>query len=104
VRWSLGVCKTHTRAGRPPTNGNVEALQRTILDECWRPAFARSLYVRFTDVRRELDTYLHFQRRPLLPWSTDARAASPLISPTVRAQRWRRDEQELSANFEDGPY
>lgn len=29
----------HTRihAGRPQTNGNVEALHRTILDECWRP-------------------------------------------------------------------
>ncbi len=37
----------HTRihAGRPQTNGNVEALHKTILDECWRPAFARYLYL-----------------------------------------------------------
>jgi transposase len=28
-------------AGRPQTNGNVAALHKTILDECWRPAFAR---------------------------------------------------------------
>ena len=32
---------TSIRAGRPQTNGNVEALHKTILDECWRPAFAR---------------------------------------------------------------
>lgn len=52
----------HTRihAGRPQTNGNVEALHKTILDECWRPAFARYLQPRLTGLRRELDTYLRF--------------------------------------------
>lgn len=54
-------CK-HTRihAGRPQTNGNVEALHRTILDECWRPAFARYLQPRLSGLRCELDTYLLF--------------------------------------------
>ena len=52
----------HTRihAGRPQTNGHVEALHKIILDECWRPAFARYLYPRYTGLRRELDTYLAF--------------------------------------------
>jgi transposase len=52
----------HTRihAGRPQTNGNVEALHKTILDECWRPAFARYMQPRLTGLRRELDTYLRF--------------------------------------------
>ncbi|HEY7892959.1 MAG TPA: integrase core domain-containing protein, partial [Solirubrobacteraceae bacterium] len=52
----------HTRihAGRPQTNGHVEALHKTILDECWRPAFARYLYPRYSGLRRELDTYLRF--------------------------------------------
>jgi transposase InsO family protein len=52
----------HSRihAGRPQTNGHVEALHKTILDECWRPAFARYLYPRYTGLRRELDTYLAF--------------------------------------------
>jgi len=52
----------HSRihAGRPQTNGNVEALHKTILDECWRPAFARYLYPTLTGLRRELDTYLTF--------------------------------------------
>jgi hypothetical protein len=31
-------------AARYGLNGNVEALHKTILDECWRPAFARNLY------------------------------------------------------------
>ena len=31
------------RAGRPQTNGCVERVQQTILDECWKPAFARYL-------------------------------------------------------------
>src|ERR1043166_1097117 len=52
----------HTRihAGRPQTNGHVEALHKTILDECWRPAFARYLYLRFQGLRRELRTYLNY--------------------------------------------
>ena len=56
----LSVCHTRIHAGRPQTNGNVEALHKTILDESWRPAFARYLYPRHTALRRELDTYLRF--------------------------------------------
>ena len=56
----LGVRHTHIRAGRPQTNGHVEALHRTILDECWRPAFARYLHLRLTGLRRELETYLDY--------------------------------------------
>jgi transposase len=52
----------HTRihAGRPQTNGNVEALHRTILDECWRPSFARYLHPALSSLRRDLDEYLRF--------------------------------------------
>ncbi|MGI8729411.1 MAG: hypothetical protein ACR2LK_05385, partial [Solirubrobacteraceae bacterium] len=42
-------------AGRPQTNGHVEALHRTILDECWR-----YIYPRYSGLRREPDTYLAF--------------------------------------------
>ena len=55
-----GVQITRIRAGRPQTNGAVEALQRTILDECWRPAFARSLYLRYQGLSRELGSYLRY--------------------------------------------
>jgi transposase InsO family protein len=50
---------TQIRSGRPQTNGHVERLHRTILEECWRPAFARYLQVRFTGLRRDLANYLH---------------------------------------------
>lgn len=56
----LGARVTHIRSGRPQTNGNVEALHRLILEECWRPAFARFLYPRYTGLRRELARYLAF--------------------------------------------
>ncbi len=42
----LGTRHTLIKAGRPQSNGHVEALHRTILEECWRPAFARYLHVR----------------------------------------------------------
>ena len=54
----LGARVTHIRAGRPQTNGNVEALHKTILEECWRPAFARYLYPRYSGLKRELERYL----------------------------------------------
>lgn len=56
----LKACHSRIHAGRPQTNGNVEALHKTILDECWRPAFARYIHPRYTGLRRELDTYLRF--------------------------------------------
>ena len=62
---SLGARHTFIRAGRPQTNGAVEALHRTMLEECWRPAFARYLHVRFTGLKRDLARYLddyNFQR------------------------------------------
>jgi transposase InsO family protein len=56
----LGAQITHIHAGRPQTNGHVEALHKTILDECWRPAFARYLYPRYTGLKRELGRYLAY--------------------------------------------
>jgi transposase InsO family protein len=55
---ALGARVTHIRSGRPQTNGHVEALHRLILEECWRPAFARYLYPRYTGLKRELERYL----------------------------------------------
>ncbi len=46
------------KAGRPNSNGCVERLQLTILEECWRPAFARSLVPKMTALQRDLDGYL----------------------------------------------
>ena len=57
-RLPTGVAHTQIRSGRPQTNGHVERLHRTILEECWRPAFARFLQVRYSGLRRALDHYL----------------------------------------------
>src|SRR5215203_4747572 len=59
-RTLAGLDARHTkiRSGRPQTNGHVERLHRTILEECWRPAFARFLQVRSSGLRRQLAHYL----------------------------------------------
>lgn len=63
---NLGVRHTFIHAGRPQTNGCVERVQGTILQECWKPAFARYLVVKLTGLQRELVTYLrrYNQERP----------------------------------------
>ena len=54
----LGAVQTFIRPGRPATNGAVERVQRTILEECWRPSFARSLVPKLGGLVRDLDAYL----------------------------------------------
>jgi transposase InsO family protein len=55
---SLGARQRFIRAGRPNSNGCVERTQLTILEECWRPAFARSLVPKMTALSHDLDQYL----------------------------------------------
>ena len=57
---ALGARQRFIKAGRPDSNGCVERLQLTILEECWRPAFARSLVPRSTALERDLDEYLDY--------------------------------------------
>jgi transposase InsO family protein len=59
----LGARQRRIKAGRPNSNGCVERAQRTILEECWRPAFSRSLAPRITALRRDLDEYLRYYNR-----------------------------------------
>ena len=56
----LDARATRIRAGRPQTNGAVEALHKTILDECWRPSFARYLQPHFRGLQRDLADYLRY--------------------------------------------
>ena len=55
-----GVRHTRIRAGRPQSNGCVEGVHQTILEECYRPTFARALVPRFTALRTDLARYLQF--------------------------------------------
>lgn len=54
----LGARQFFIKAGNPNSNGCVERAQLTILEECWRPAFARSLAPKITALSRDLDEYL----------------------------------------------
>ena len=53
----VGARHLFIRAGRPQTN---ERVQETILDECWKPAFARYLISKSTGLRLDLDRYLDY--------------------------------------------
>lgn len=61
---TLGVEHIYIRAGRPTSNGCVERVQQTLLEECWKPAFARYLTPKYTGLRRDLE-------RELLIYNTD---------------------------------
>jgi transposase InsO family protein len=54
----LGTVHTRISPGRPQSNGFVERVQRTVLEECWKPAFARYLVPKYVGLRRELERYL----------------------------------------------
>ena len=56
----LGARHSFIRAGRPQTNGCVERVQQTILDACWKPAFARYLIPKQTGLRLDLERYLRY--------------------------------------------
>ena len=57
---ALGARHSFIRAGRPQTNGCVERVQQTILEECWKPAFARYLIPKQTGLRLDLERYLRY--------------------------------------------
>jgi transposase InsO family protein len=76
----VGAVQTRIHPGRPTSNGSVERVQRTILEECWRPSFARSLVPKLGGLERDLEGYLayynteraHTGRYPKgrTPWQT----------------------------------
>jgi len=55
-----GARQRRIHAGRPQSNGAVERVQLSVLDECWRPAFARYLIPKLTGLRRELARYVRY--------------------------------------------
>ena len=57
---AMGAEHRFIHAGRPQTNGCVERVQLTILEECWKPAFARHLIPKLTGLQRDLIQYLRY--------------------------------------------
>jgi transposase InsO family protein len=74
----LGARHTFIRPGRPTTNGAVERVQRTILEECWRPSFARSLVPKMGGLARDLEAYLHFYNEERAHTGRLTRGQTPL--------------------------
>jgi transposase InsO family protein len=56
----LGLRHTRTKPRHAWTNGFVERLQGTILQEHWRVAFRRRYFTSRSAVQRSLDAFLHF--------------------------------------------
>jgi len=46
--------------GASQTNGVVERVQETILEECWKPAFAPHLIPEYTGLRLDLERDLRY--------------------------------------------
>ncbi|MFL5861352.1 MAG: integrase core domain-containing protein [Solirubrobacteraceae bacterium] len=57
---AAGARPRRITAGRSTSNGCAERVQLTILEECWRPSFARSLVPKLTALRRDLAEYLDY--------------------------------------------
>jgi len=57
---ALGLRHTRTKPRHAWTNGFVERLQGTILQEHWRIAFRRRYFTSRTALQRSLDAFLHF--------------------------------------------
>lgn len=75
---ALGASQTFIRPGRPTTNGAVERVQRTILEECWRPSFARSLVPKMGGLVRDLEAYLRFYNEERAHTGRLTRGRTPL--------------------------
>jgi len=73
----LGAVQTFIHPGRPMTNGAVERVQRTILEECWRPSFARSLVPKMGGLSRDLESYLAFYNEERAHTGRYTRGRSP---------------------------
>ena len=54
----VGARQRFIHVGRPRTNGCVERVQGTILEECWKPSFARRPVPKQTGLRRDHVRYL----------------------------------------------
>jgi transposase InsO family protein len=90
---ALGDEHRFIHAGRPQTNGCVERVQGTILEECWKPAFARYLIPKITGLQRDLLQYLRYYNTDrATPGAGPAAAPPPLCSERRRCGDPRRSD------------
>ena len=63
VITALGARQKLIHAGRLQFNGCVERVQGTILEECWKPAFARYLRLQADRSAKGMNRYPRFYNR-----------------------------------------
>ncbi len=79
---ALGVEHRFIKAGRPQSNGKVERVQRTILEECYQPALIGYVEPSITGLRADLNAYIidYNHHRPHRgKWNKGATPASIMI-------------------------
>ena len=79
---ALGVEHRFIKAGRPQSNGKVERVQRTILEECYQPALIGYVEPSITGLRTDLASYIidyNHQRPHHGKWNQGATPASIMI-------------------------
>jgi transposase InsO family protein len=75
----LGVAHRFIRAGRPQSNGKVERVQRTVLEEFYQPTLINYVQPSITGLRRDLDAYVadyNHHRRHYGRWNQGATPAT----------------------------
>jgi transposase InsO family protein len=89
ARRAIGARHIFIRAGRPQSNGYVERAHKTILDECWKPAFARYLIPKYTGLRLDLDRFVRLYNtdRPHRGRHTKGRIPQEIIG---KVKMWER--------------
>jgi transposase InsO family protein len=55
-----GIEHRRTKIATPRTNGFVERMNRTLLDECFRVAGRQTWYITPAEIQRDLDTFLRY--------------------------------------------
>ncbi len=90
---ALGVNHHFIAAGRPQSNGCVERVQRTILEECWRRTFARSLVPKLTALQRDLRSYLRYYNDDRVHTGrlTKGRIPATIVRPKRKLETPRND-------------
>ncbi len=82
----LGITHRRIKAGRPQSNGKVERVQGTILQECYQPALLIAVEPSITALRRDLDDYLAYynHRRPHRGKWNQGRPPTDIIHPATK--------------------
>lgn len=83
----LGVNHRYIRAGRPQSNGKVERVQGTILEEFYKPVLSNYVEPSITGLRRDLAdylTYYNWQRPHTGKWN-QGKTPATIIKPKQKA-------------------